>query len=60
MEDLRLPVFEKPALPVKPMPLDVWQALNAEFIRRLKTGGEYARLRASSIYQSAPIPFQLK
>jgi hypothetical protein len=60
MEELKLPVFEKPVLPVKPMPWEVWQELNTEFVRRLKARGEYARFRASATCHAAPVRFQLR
>ena len=59
MENLKLPVFEMPPLPDRPVPLSLWQQLNAELVKRLKQAGEYDRLRHTPAHEPVSVPFRL-
>ena len=59
MIDLKLPVFDVPELPPKPLPVSVWRELNADLVRRLKISGLYDRLRNSPMYEPVSVPFRL-
>jgi hypothetical protein len=60
MEKLIFPDFVMPPRPEKKVPIEVWRALNDDFVRRLKEGGLYGRIRNSPSHRPSDEPFRLK